>query len=65
MAARRSLTIILQPDGALASRTIRIPLWVLRSLALASVVVGTAVLLAAAFYLPIFRSRRPGPGPRE
>jgi hypothetical protein len=64
VAPRRSLTIILQPDGALTSRTIRIPLWALRSLAILCAVVGTGFLLAAAFYLPIF-AQRWGSGPGE
>jgi murein DD-endopeptidase MepM/ murein hydrolase activator NlpD len=62
VAPRRSLTIILQPDGALTSRTLRIPLWALRSLALACAVVGTGVVLAGAFYLPIFRAAARVPG---
>lgn len=62
MGTRRSLTIILQPDGALTSRTFRIPIWVLRLVAVVAIVIGTSAALAAALYLPIIRAAARVPG---
>jgi murein DD-endopeptidase MepM/ murein hydrolase activator NlpD len=53
---RRSLTIILQPDGALTSRTLRVPIWMLRLGAVVGLFIGASVALGIAFYLPIFRA---------
>jgi murein DD-endopeptidase MepM/ murein hydrolase activator NlpD len=52
---RRSVSIIVQRDGALQSRTYRIPVWGYRSLVLLAVALTGLLILGVAFYGPIAR----------
>ena len=56
MKAGRGITILLQRDGATRSRTIRVPIWVLRAGALAGAVLLIGAGLVAVLYLPIVRA---------
>ena len=49
----RQVTIVVHEDGALTSRTWRIPVWVLRAVLSGSAVVVLLILLGASLYLPI------------
>jgi len=53
--ARRGVSIIVQRDGALQSRTYRVPTWGLRATLVAAVAGGVLLVLAIAFYGPIAR----------
>lgn len=55
MKPRRSVSVILQTDGALESRRFRVPLWSLRLGVAAVVAVALVVLLAVAFIGPVAR----------
>ncbi len=62
MTPRRSVSVILQTDGALESRRFRVPVWALR-LALALVVaVAVLLLLGLAFIGPVARQAARVPG---
>jgi len=50
------LTLIVHRDGALESRTIRLPLWIARLAASTVVTVAILALLGAAFYGPLLRT---------
>ncbi|MFZ5624330.1 MAG: M23 family metallopeptidase [Gemmatimonadota bacterium] len=50
------VTIMIHRDGALESRTIRIPLWSVRAGLIAATVLAAALLLGLALYLPIVRA---------
>lgn len=52
----RHVTILVQPDGALEARTIRIPLWTLRAAMGGAVVLAALLLFVAVSYGPIVRS---------
>lgn len=52
---RRRVSIIVQQDGALQTRTLRFPVWVFRALVVLAVAVVIAVILGVAFYGPIAR----------
>ncbi len=51
--ARRHVTLVLHADGALASRTWRLPLWLLRVLGFGVVVILGLMVLGMATYLPV------------
>ncbi len=51
----RALSVIVQRDGALQSRTYRIPAWVLRTAGVVAVTLTVAMVLGVAFYGPIVR----------
>ena len=53
--ARRGVSIIVQRDGALQSRTYRVPRWTLRALVVVGVACGVLLVLGIAFYGPIAR----------
>lgn len=53
--ARRGVSIIVQRDGALQSRTYRVPRWTLRALLVVAVACGVLLVLGIAFYGPIAR----------
>lgn len=57
-----NVTIVVHSDGALASRTIRLPVWLLRTLIVAGSVIGGLILLALALYLPIVAQAARVPG---
>jgi len=52
---RRGLSIIVQRDGVLQSRTYRIPVWLLRAGFVMAVALTVAVVLGVTFYGPIVR----------
>jgi murein DD-endopeptidase MepM/ murein hydrolase activator NlpD len=52
---KRSVSIIVQRDGALQSRTYRLPIWVLRLVLIVAVAVTVLGVLGVAFYGPIVR----------
>jgi murein DD-endopeptidase MepM/ murein hydrolase activator NlpD len=53
--ARRGVSIIVQRDGALQSRTYRVPVWTLRALVVVGVACAVLLVLGVAFYGPIAR----------
>lgn len=55
MTPRRGVSVIVQADGALKSQQFRLPLWLLRLLLAALVVVVVLAVLGVAFYGPIAR----------
>jgi murein DD-endopeptidase MepM/ murein hydrolase activator NlpD len=54
-AGKRSVSIIVQRDGALQSRSYRVPIWVLRVALVGAVALVVAAVLGVAFYGPIAR----------
>ncbi|MFQ6046303.1 MAG: M23 family metallopeptidase [Gemmatimonadales bacterium] len=58
----RFVTFMVHRDGALDSRKIRVPLWLLRILTVLSVTILLAVALAAILYAPIVRTAARVPG---
>lgn len=62
MSSGGHVTIVVHSDGALASRTIRIPVWLLRTLIGVAAVAGGFLLLALALYLPIVAQAARVPG---
>lgn len=50
------VTIIVQTDGSLETRQVRMPRWLTRALLISAGVIGALVVLAAAFYLPVART---------
>lgn len=62
MSGSGHVTIVVHSDGALASRTIRMPVWLLRTLLAVGSVVGVCLLLALALYLPIVAQAARVPG---
>lgn len=54
--SRRGVTIMVHRDGALESRSVRLPLWGVRLLVAASVAFALLVVLAAVLYAPIART---------
>jgi murein DD-endopeptidase MepM/ murein hydrolase activator NlpD len=61
----RSVSIIVQRDGALKASTLRVPLWLLRGLLIAGITVTVFLALAVAFYGPIARQAARVPGLRR
>jgi len=58
----RSVTIMVHRDGALASRSIRLPLWLFRILTVAGIVLLVVIVLSLALYAPIVRTAARVPG---
>lgn len=56
------VTIVVHSDGALASRTIRLPVWLLRTLVGLGAVITALLLLGLALYLPIVAQAARVPG---
>jgi murein DD-endopeptidase MepM/ murein hydrolase activator NlpD len=52
---RRSVSFIVQRDGALHSQTYRVPVWLLRTLMVLAVALTVLFVLSVAFYAPIAR----------
>ena len=50
------VTILIQTDGSLETRQIRMPRWAARALIVAAIAVASLVVLGAAFYFPVARS---------
>jgi murein DD-endopeptidase MepM/ murein hydrolase activator NlpD len=59
---RGYVTIVLHRDGALDSRTLRVPLWLLRTGGTAAAVIGVLAVLGAILYAPIVRTAAKVPG---
>lgn len=62
MARKDNVTIMIHRDGAVESTSIRLPDWLARSLAVAGIVLAAAVVLGAAFYIPMARTAARVPG---
>jgi murein DD-endopeptidase MepM/ murein hydrolase activator NlpD len=62
MKSGRGVTVVIQRDGATRSRTIRLPLWMLRLGVLGGSVLLIGLGLVAALYLPIVRAAARVPG---
>jgi murein DD-endopeptidase MepM/ murein hydrolase activator NlpD len=62
MSPGNHVTIVVHADGALASRTFRLPLWLLRLLAGFSLALAGLLLLGLALYLPIVAQAARVPG---
>ncbi|HUF34708.1 MAG TPA: M23 family metallopeptidase [Gemmatimonadales bacterium] len=62
MKAGRGVTLVIQRDGTTRSRTVRLPLWVLRTGTIAGVALLAAVALVTTLYLPIVRAAARVPG---
>ena len=56
------VTVIVQTDGSLETRQLRMPRWAARALGIMAIAVGAVVVLAAAFFLPIARTAARVPG---
>ena len=59
---RRFVTIMIHKDGALESRTLRLPLWLVRVAATTGAVLAVLLLLGLALYAPIVRTAARVPG---
>ena len=59
---RRFVTIMIHKDGALESRTLRLPVWLVRVAATTGAVLGVLLLLGLALYAPIVRTAARVPG---
>ena len=62
MSDRRGVTIIIHRDGALDSRSIRLPAWLAQAAVVAAIVLAAAIVLGAAVYIPVIRSAARVPG---
>ena len=62
MKAARGITLVIQRDGAIRSRTIRLPVWLLRLGTIGAMVLVAGLLLIGVFYLPIVRAAGRVPG---
>jgi len=60
--ASRAVTILIQHDGATASQTYRVPVWLFRAAAGFGVAAAFAAVVAAALYGPILRAATRVPG---
>lgn len=58
----RNVTIVVHADGALKSRSIRVPVWLLRTGMITAVAIGILLLLGVATYLPIAAEAARVPG---
>jgi len=58
----RAYTIIVQRDGALASRTLRVPVWAVRAAVGAGIGLGIVAITALALYGPVVRAAARVPG---
>lgn len=58
----RRVTVMFHRDGALASRSIRIPLWLFRGIAVGGAVFSALLVLGAILYAPIVRTAARVPG---
>lgn len=62
MSTGNHVTIVVHSDGALASKTYRLPVWLLRTLTATGAVLGGLLLLLLALYLPIVAQAARVPG---
>lgn len=62
MSSGNHVTIVVHSDGALASRTYRLPVWLLRTLTGLAAILGGLLLLLLALYLPIVAQAARVPG---
>lgn len=56
------VTILVQTDGSLEKRQVRMPRWIARTLLAVAIVLTGLIILAAAFYLPVARTAARVPG---
>ena len=62
MSRGRKLTIMVHRDGALASRSVRVPVWLARAAAVAATVFGGLIVIGVLLYAPIVRTAARVPG---
>lgn len=62
---RRFVTIMIHKDGAVESRTLRLPLWLVRVASVTGAVIAVLILLGLALYAPIVRTAARVPGMRR
>ena len=62
MTKRRTATIIVHKEGELESKSIRVPLWLLRFSMIAGIVIAVIIVIAAVLYTPIVRRAARVPG---
>lgn len=58
----RKLTIMVHRDGALASRSLRVPVWLARAAVTAAIALGALIVIGAVLYAPIVRTAAQVPG---
>jgi hypothetical protein len=56
------VTVIVQTDGSLETKQVRLPKWGARALLIAAAALAALIVLAAAFYLPVARTAARVPG---
>lgn len=56
------VTVIVQTDGSLEKKQLRMPMWAARGFWIAGIIVAALVVLGAAFYLPVARTAARVPG---
>ena len=59
---RRTATIIVHKEGELESKSIRVPLWLLRFSMIAGIILAVVIVIAAVLYTPIVRTATRVPG---
>jgi murein DD-endopeptidase MepM/ murein hydrolase activator NlpD len=59
---RRSVTFMMHRDGDLTSRSVRMPVWLARTLAISGGALAVLIVLAAVLYTPIVRTAAQVPG---
>ncbi len=59
---RPAFTVMIHRDGELQSRRYRIPVWAFRAATVVALLVGAAIILGAALYLPLLRTVARVPG---
>jgi len=59
---RRAVTFMVHRDGDLTSRSLRVPVWLLRTALISASVVAGIILLSLALYAPIVRTAARVPG---
>lgn len=62
MSERRSVTIMLHRDGDLESHSIRLPLWLARTVVIGGSTLGVLIVIGAVLYAPIARTAARVPG---
>lgn len=57
-----AFTVMVHRDGELQSRSYRVPVWTLRAALILTLLIGAAIVLGAALYLPLLRTAARVPG---
>lgn len=64
-APRPRITVMVHRDGAVESRTFRMPVWLFRALVVGGAALVMALIVVGAFYAPLFRAVAAVPGLRS